>query len=103
MPTLTFHGHSCFVLEHGGKRVIIDPFLTGNPKADIARGAAPARSTPSCSPTATTTTSATPWRWPSARATVVAPYELALFCGDQGVPHVHAMHIGGAHEFPFGA
>ena len=35
MPTLTFHGHSCFVLEHDGKRVIIDPFLSGNPKADI--------------------------------------------------------------------
>ena len=36
MPRLTWHGHSCFVLEHGGKRIIIDPFLTGNPKADLA-------------------------------------------------------------------
>ena len=31
----TFHGHACFVLERDGKRVIIDPFLTGNPAADI--------------------------------------------------------------------
>jgi L-ascorbate metabolism protein UlaG (beta-lactamase superfamily) len=30
----TFHGHACFVLERDGKRVIIDPFLTGNPAAD---------------------------------------------------------------------
>ena len=35
MPKLTFHGHACFELEHGGKRLVIDPFLTGNPKADI--------------------------------------------------------------------
>ncbi len=31
----TFHGHACFVLERDGKRVIIDPFLTGNPAAVI--------------------------------------------------------------------
>ena len=33
MPKLTYHGHDCFVLEHGGKRIAFDPFLTGNPKA----------------------------------------------------------------------
>lgn len=32
---LTFHGHSCFVVEDGNHRVIIDPFLTGNPTADM--------------------------------------------------------------------
>ena len=33
----TFHGHACFLLEGGGdgKRVVIDPFLTGNPAAVI--------------------------------------------------------------------
>lgn len=30
---LTFHGHSCFTVEAGGKTVIIDPFLSGNPVA----------------------------------------------------------------------
>ena len=35
MPKLTWHGHACFVLEHGGKRIIIDPFLTGNATADL--------------------------------------------------------------------
>jgi L-ascorbate metabolism protein UlaG (beta-lactamase superfamily) len=33
---LTFHGHSCWEVEGGGRRVLIDPFLTGNPKADVA-------------------------------------------------------------------
>src|SRR5439155_1490412 len=35
MLTLTWHGHACFTIEAEGCRVIIDPFLTGNPAADI--------------------------------------------------------------------
>jgi L-ascorbate metabolism protein UlaG (beta-lactamase superfamily) len=30
---ITFLGHACFLLEHDGTRVLIDPFLSGNPKA----------------------------------------------------------------------
>jgi L-ascorbate metabolism protein UlaG (beta-lactamase superfamily) len=30
---ITFLGHACFLLEHDGTKVLIDPFLTGNPKA----------------------------------------------------------------------
>ena len=33
---ITFYGHSCFLLEIGSHRLIIDPFLTGNPEASIA-------------------------------------------------------------------
>ena len=29
--TLTFYGQSTFVLAHGETRLIIDPWLTGNP------------------------------------------------------------------------
>lgn len=35
MLTLTFHGHSCWELFDGTHRVLIDPFLTGNPLADV--------------------------------------------------------------------
>ena len=31
--TIRFLGHAAFALEHDGKTVLIDPFLTGNPKA----------------------------------------------------------------------
>ena len=31
-----FLGHACFELSDGGTRVLIDPFLSGNPKAAIA-------------------------------------------------------------------
>lgn len=33
---LTFLGHSAFAIEHDGVRVLIDPFLTGNPIAEAA-------------------------------------------------------------------
>jgi L-ascorbate metabolism protein UlaG (beta-lactamase superfamily) len=33
---IRFLGHSCFELSDGDTRVLIDPFLTGNPKAAIA-------------------------------------------------------------------
>lgn len=33
MTKITYLGHSCFSLEREGKRILIDPFLTGNPLA----------------------------------------------------------------------
>jgi L-ascorbate metabolism protein UlaG (beta-lactamase superfamily) len=33
MTKITFLGHAAFALEHDGKTVLVDPFLTGNPKA----------------------------------------------------------------------
>jgi L-ascorbate metabolism protein UlaG (beta-lactamase superfamily) len=102
MPKLTYHGHDCFVLEHGGKRIVFDPFLSGNPKADVDAAQLPKLD-------AILLTHGHGDHLgdavPLARlhqATVVAPYELANFCADQGAPNVHPMHIGGAHEFPFG-
>jgi L-ascorbate metabolism protein UlaG (beta-lactamase superfamily) len=33
---IRFLGHAAFALEHDGKTVLVDPFLTGNPKAAAA-------------------------------------------------------------------
>ncbi len=34
---LKWHGHACFDVTTAGSKIIIDPFLTGNPKADIKK------------------------------------------------------------------
>ena len=102
MPRLVFHGHDCFLLEHAGKRIVFDPFLTGNPKADVEAAQLPHLD-------AILLTHGHGDHLGDAiplaklhQATVVAPFELALFCADQGAPNVHPMHIGGARDFPFG-
>jgi L-ascorbate metabolism protein UlaG (beta-lactamase superfamily) len=38
MPKITFLGHAAFSIEHDGKTVLVDPFLTGNPKAAAKAG-----------------------------------------------------------------
>ena len=100
MPVLTFLGHGAFQLDLQKTSLVIDPFLTGNPRArarpeeirvgyvllthghpdHLGDGIAIARNND---------------------ATIIAPFELATYCERQGAT-VHPMHIGGAHDFPFG-
>jgi L-ascorbate metabolism protein UlaG (beta-lactamase superfamily) len=97
----TFHGHACFLLEGDGKRVVIDPFLTGNPAAVIAPAGLPKLDAVLLSHGHGDHLGDAVALAKRDRATVVATYELAQFCGDNGAP-THGMHIGGAHQFPFG-
>jgi L-ascorbate metabolism protein UlaG (beta-lactamase superfamily) len=97
----TFHGHACFVVERDGKRVIIDPFLTGNPAADIGPDQLPRLDAILLSHGHGDHLGDALALSQRHRATIVATYELALFCSHQGAT-THGMHIGGAHQFPFG-
>jgi L-ascorbate metabolism protein UlaG (beta-lactamase superfamily) len=97
----TFHGHACFLLEGDGKRVVIDPFLTGNPAAVIGPGGLPKLDAILLSHGHGDHLGDAVSLAKRDKATIVATAELAGFCGDQGAT-AHAMHIGGAHQFPFG-
>lgn len=102
MATLTWHGHSCFMLEHDGTRILIDPWLDGNPTADIKSGDVGkvdyilvshghSDHFADCVKIAKKT-----------GATVISTFELVSFCQKQGVRNGHGMNIGGAYLFPFG-
>jgi len=100
MPTVRFLGHSACEVVHGYTRVLIDPFLTGNPLA--------AAKAEEMSPTAIILSHAhndhmgdTLTIAKRCGATVVAIYEIAAWFGKQGVES-HGMSIGGGHEFPWG-
>jgi len=97
----TFHGHACFLLEGDGKRVVIDPFLTGNPAAVIGPDALPKVDAILLSHGHGDHLGDAIALAKRDQATIVATAELAGFCGDKGAT-AHAMHIGGAHQFPFG-
>jgi len=95
-----FLGHACFELSGGDARVLIDPFLTGNPKAAI-----------SAEDVAATTILLTHGHADHigdtvaiARRTgapVVAIVELAREIGEEGV-EVHDPNLGGTVKFDWG-
>lgn len=100
MAKLTFLSHAAFLLETNGTRILIDPFLTGNPLATLKPGEA------KCDYILLTHGHGDHIGDAIAiaknnNATVISNYEIASWCGSQGLT-AHPMHIGGAHEFPFG-
>lgn len=100
MPELKFIGHSCFLLSEGKKKLIIDPFITGNPHS-------------------TTQTEQIDCQYVLVShghddhlgdafaialqngATVISTAEIARACAEKKVS-AHSMHIGGKHSFDFG-
>ncbi|MFC7442820.1 metal-dependent hydrolase [Laceyella putida] len=97
---VTFHGHSCFEIAHNGTRLLIDPFITGNPQAKIQADA--------LHPDYILVTHGhgdhvgdTVAIAKRTGATVIASAEMAGWLGQQGVK-AHGMALGGGYTFPFG-
>lgn len=99
---LTYYGHSCFLIETGGKRIIIDPFISGNELAksiDVSKIEADyillthghqdhvldvekiAENT---------------------KALIISNYEIATYYENKGYKS-HPMNHGGSWKFDFGA
>ena len=94
-------GHACLLVETDGQRVLIDPFLTGNPAAAIKAEEAAADfilvSHGHGDHVGDTVAIAR-----RTGATVVANYEIAGWLQKQGLTKVHPQQHGGGHAFPFG-
>lgn len=98
---LTWYGHATLGLETGGYRILVDPYFTDNPAAKTRPDSVPAD-----------------FIWIThghgdhvgdaiaiARrtgATVISNFEIANWFTRQGVKKVHAQHLGGGFQHPFG-
>ncbi len=100
MVNVTFLGHSCFMLEHGAHRILVDPFISGNPVCPVKAD--------SMNPTAILVShghgdhlgDAIPISTRTG-APIISGYELVEFCMGEGAKG-HGMSIGGGHDFEFG-
>ncbi|WP_124726910.1 metal-dependent hydrolase [Staphylospora marina] len=97
---ITYHGHSCFEWVHGSHRILIDPFLSGNPSAKVKPEEIDANwilLTHGHGDHLGDTVSIAL----RTGATVIAPHELAVWLQGKGV-NVHGMGVGGGFRFEFG-
>ena len=99
---LTFYGHGTHLIEAGGKKILFDPFFTGNPVAregDLDNIIADyifvthghGDHTSNLVSVAKKT-----------GALCVASFEIAQWLGKNGIERVHAMNHGGPIPFDFG-
>lgn len=100
--TISYYGHSCFTVDAGGKLLLFDPFISGNPLAShidlktiqadyilithghedhILDAVSLARQT---------------------NATVISSFEICTWLEKQGISKTHAMNTGGHWFFDFG-
>ncbi|UFJ41512.1 metal-dependent hydrolase [Brevibacillus humidisoli] len=97
---IRFHGHSCVEIAAGDHRLLIDPFLTGNPVAQVKAEEIKANYillTHGHNDHVGDTVQIAK----ANDATVIGNHELATYLAWQGLK-TRGMHIGGAHTFPFG-
>jgi L-ascorbate metabolism protein UlaG (beta-lactamase superfamily) len=97
---LRFLGHACFELTHGDETVLIDPFLSGNPKAAIAADDA-AATTILLTHGHADHIGDTVAIAKRTGAPVVAIVELAREIAEEGV-EVHEPNLGGSVKFDWG-
>lgn len=97
---LTYFGHSCFLIEVRGARLVIDPYLTENPHGPVALASVPcdwvlcthAHEDHICDAADLARLHA---------ATLVAPYELAEYFAAQNLRTLDLMPGGGV-DLPWG-
>ena len=97
---ITYHGHSCFTLADDSQSIIIDPFLSGNPLAEIKPEDVKVNAVLLTHGHADHLGDAVEIA-KNNDALIIATFELVNYCANLGASG-HPMHIGGAYKFPFG-
>ncbi len=98
---ITWYSHACFLIETDQSRVLIDPFVSGNPLSTV-----------------TADTIETDYILVShghgdhlgdtldiakrTGATVISNYEIQTWLANQGIENAHPQHIGGGFDYPWG-
>lgn len=98
---ITSLGHAAFQVQTNGKTILVDPFLTGNPLAQVSADQIEADAiliTHGHADHVGDTIEIAK----RTGAMVVSNYEIVTWLQEKGVPNAHPMHIGGSHAFDFG-
>ncbi|TDM10607.1 metal-dependent hydrolase [Macrococcus lamae] len=98
---VVFHGQACISFEANGKRVIVDPFITGNPLSDLKAEEGDVDFivlTHGHGDHLGDTVSIAE----RTGATVIALPETIDYLSTKGITNGHPMNIGGNREFAFG-
>jgi L-ascorbate metabolism protein UlaG (beta-lactamase superfamily) len=99
--TLTWHGHSCWSVRSNGTTLLIDPFLSDNPKADVGPEDVEADYILISHGHFDHVGDAVEIAQRTG-AMVISTFEIVNYCQDQGVENGHGMNVGGGYNFPFG-
>lgn len=98
---LTWYGHSTFCLDFDGIKVLIDPYITGNPLAPVGEKEVQADFiivTHGHGDHIGDTVKIAK----RTGATVISNFEISNWLDAKGVENTHAQHIGGGFTYPFG-
>ncbi|MCL9806611.1 metal-dependent hydrolase [Flavobacterium amniphilum] len=98
---ITFYGHACLGIEVSGKHILVDPFITGNPKAshiDVNSLKADYILVTHAHQDHTLDVEAVAKR---TGAVIVSNYEIAMHYAAKGLKY-HPMNHGGSWDFDFG-
>ncbi|HJT76092.1 MAG TPA: metal-dependent hydrolase [Gemmataceae bacterium] len=94
-------GHACLLFDSDGRRVLVDPFLTGNPAAAVQAADVEADAILISHGHADHVGDVVDIARRTG-ATVVANYEIAQWLQKQGLEKVHGQQHGGGFGYPFG-
>src|SRR5512146_2922027 len=98
---LTWYGHAALGLETDGHKIVVDPFLNGNPAATISPEAVEAEFILISHGHGDHVGDAVAIA-KRTKATVISNAEIIGWFAKQGIENGHPQHLGGGYQYPFG-